>query len=154
MPPARGILLGVAFIATLGASLVELPSPEVVQPARAGAAPAAVTATAPEPEPAPAWRERFESQAADSFAPRNWQPPPAPVKVEAPKAPPLPFRYLGKLLEEGGIIVFLGQGARTHLLRKGDVLADYRVEEITPAEMSFVYLPLEEKQRLTFGSAD
>ena len=51
-------------------------------------------------------------------------------------------------------MVFVDQGARTHLLRKGDVLADYKVEQITPAEMTLVYLPLNEKQRLTFGSAN
>jgi hypothetical protein len=63
----------------------------------------------------------------------------------------LPFRYLGKLLEEDAVMVFLAQGARTHLAHKGDVLMDYKVEEITPARMTLVYLPLNEKQYLTFG---
>jgi hypothetical protein len=49
-------------------------------------------------------------------------------------------------------MVFLAQGARTHLAHKGDVLMDYKVEEITPARMTLVYLPLNEKQYLTFGS--
>jgi hypothetical protein len=98
-------------------------------------------------------RGRFESPQVDVFASRSWQPPPPPPpKAQAPTAPPLPFLYLGKVLEEGAVMVFLAQGARTFLAHKGDVLLDYKVEEITPARMTLVYLPLNEKQYLTFGS--
>jgi hypothetical protein len=58
------------------------------------------------------------------------------------------------VLEGGEVLAFLGQGTRTYLLRRGDVLAEYKIEDITPAEMTFVYLPLNEKQHLTFGSAN
>jgi hypothetical protein len=34
------------------------------------------------------------------------------------------------------------------------VLSGYRVDDITPLEMTLVYLPLNEKQRLIFGSAN
>ena len=162
MPPLPKVLLAVALVVTIVASLGDLSTPDAVSPqtattASAGAAVAplrqapAVLAAAP-------LRRRFESgaQVADLFASRDWQPPPAspPRKVEAPRAPPLPFQYLGKLLEEGAVVAFVSQGALNHLLRSGDLVADYRVEQITPAEMTFVYLPLNEKQRLTFGSAN
>lgn len=162
MLPLRKVLLAVALAATVGLSLFDLPG-AVPEPAES------VSAKPPVPSPvvvtrqpvvlqsAQPLRTRFDPTAPDLFAPRNWQPPPArssPAVVTRPQAPPLPFRYLGKVLDSGEIMVFVDQGARTHLLRKGDVLADYKVEQITPAEMTLVYLPLNEKQRLTFGSAN
>jgi len=159
---SRRILLGIALAATFAAAFIDWPAPgetsaapQARAAATASAPPAATVAavtTAAETEPPPL-RERFETQAADAFAPKSWQPPPPPPpKPEAPKAPPLPFKYLGKVMQEGEVMAFLGHGARTHLARAGDVLADYRIEDITPAEMTLVYLPLNEKQRLTFGS--
>ena len=98
---------------------------------------------------------RFVAKPVNLFASRSWQPPPPPApKAEAPRAPALPFRFLGKLLQDADVTVFVSQGTVTHLLRKGDVLANYRVDDITPLEMTFVYLPLNEKQSLTFGSAN
>jgi hypothetical protein len=164
---SRRILLGIALAATFAAAFIDWPAPEAAPQARAGttsAVPPAPAATATvaavttfvEPAPAdnaPPLRERFDAQAADAFAPRNWQPPPPPPpKPEPPKAPPLPFKYLGKVMQEGEVMAFLGHGARTHLARAGDILADYRIEDITSAGMTLVYLPLNEKQRLTFGS--
>lgn len=170
---SRRMILGIALAATFAAAFIDWPAPEAAPQARAGitsaaptarasttsAAPQATVAAVTTPvEPAPAenappLRERFETQAADAFAPKSWQPPPPPPpKPEPPKAPPLPFRYLGKVMEGGEVMAFLGHGARTHLARAGDILADYRIEDITPAAMTLVYLPLNEKQRLTFGS--
>lgn len=167
---SRRTFLGIALAATFAAAFIDWPAPEaapqaragttsVAPQARAGITSAAPTARAdaisavPAENESPPLRERFETQAADAFAPKSWQPPPPPPpKPEAPKAPPLPFRYLGKVMQEGEVMAFLGHGARTHLARAGDILADYRIEDITPAEMTLVYLPLNEKQRLTFGS--
>jgi hypothetical protein len=69
-----------------------------------------------------------------------------------PSAPPLPFTYLGKMQDGATVTVFVSQGGRNHVLHNGDTLAGYRVESITAADMTFVYLSLNEKQRLTFGS--
>jgi len=163
---SRRMLLGIALAATCAAAFIDWPvsgetsaAPQA-RAAAVSAAPAETAAAVTTPaEPAPAenapppLRERFETQAADAFAPKSWQPPPPPPpKPGPPKAPPLPFRYLGKVMQEGEVMAFLGHGARTHLARTGDILADYRIEDITPAEMTLVYLPLNEKQRLTFGS--
>lgn len=162
MPPMRKIVLAVALAATIVASVVELPALDVAPPGKAGVPAAAVAGAAAPPiaavsEAAPVARFDVQTSAADLFAARSWQPPPPPAppasRAEAPKAPPLPFIYLGKVLEDGAVMAFVGQGARTHLLRRGDVVADYKVEQITPADITFVYLPLNEKQRLTFGSA-
>ncbi|MBT9460155.1 MAG: hypothetical protein IV084_00660 [Rugosibacter sp.] len=163
----RNLVLGIALVATIVASVVDFPASDTTDPTqqktvgsairRGAPAVAETTSTSklPAAEAQHSLREQYATQADDLFAPHSWQPPPPPPpKPPAPKAPPLPFRYLGKVLEGSDILAFLGQGTRTHLLRRGDVLAEYKIDEITPTEITFVYLPLNEKQHLTFGSAN
>jgi len=153
MLPLRNWVLMAVLAATVAASLIDFDSPEVASPKAAGAARVATPAAS---DAAPVAHARFEKQSIDAFAPLSWQPPPprfAAQNVGAPKAPPLPFRYLGKVMEQGAVVAFLAQDARTHVAHKGDVLLDYRIEDITPAQMTLVYLPLNEKQTLIFGSA-
>lgn len=101
---------------------------------------------------------RMDPQAAgDPFAARSWQPvppPPPPTPAVTLRAPALPYRYLGRMEEAGGIVVFLAEGndRRPRIVRQGDLLPDYRVDEITPQGMRLTYLPLNETQRLLFGS--
>ena len=168
MVPLRKAGLALALLATIGASVVEFETPESVAPQPAGSA-LVQSARAPTPASAPAdavkpvaladglSRAPFVPQTADLFAVHSWQPPPARAPKADPPPPPaapaLPFRYLGKVLDQGQVIAFVAQDSRTHLLRSGDLVADYRVIEITPSDMSFMYLPLNQRQRLTFGSA-
>lgn len=157
MAATRNWILAAAFVATCIASVMDLPGSEPVTSEPAQTRP--VVASAPvKPASAPAAlpaRAHYKSQPSTLFAAHSWQPaPPPPQQAPAPKAPPLPFRYLGKALDGSEITVFVEQGALTHLLHRGEVVGSYRVETITPAEMSFVYLPLNEKQRLIFGSAN
>lgn len=157
MLPLRNLVLMAVLAATVAVSLIDFQSSEVVAPPKGTVMGLAPAATAPAVVVAPLAQARFQTQDADVFAPRNWQPPPprpVPQTVAEPKAPPLPFRFLGKVMEEGAVVAFIAQDARTYLAHKGDVLLDYRVEEVTPAQMIFVYLPLNEKQTLTFGSAN
>ncbi len=89
------------------------------------------------------------------FAQVDWRPkPPPPPKpvAQRPVAPGLPFRYLGKVIDGDKVTAFLGEGPRTHMLRTGDVLANYRVEEVTASGITLVYLPLNETQELNFGT--
>lgn len=73
-------------------------------------------------------------------------PPPPPV------APPLPFTYMGVLKEGGSTVVFVVSGERLHSVRVGDVIdGTYRVEAIGSEEVTFVYLPMNEKQTLRIG---
>jgi hypothetical protein len=74
------------------------------------------------------------------------------VRAVVPKAPPLPFVYMGKMLDGKAVTAFVSMGGQTHLLHGGDTLREYRVEAISAKEITFVYLPLNEKQRLSFGS--
>ncbi len=163
MLPLRQLVLAAALVATLAASFVDFsalqPEPEAV-----GTMLPVVAFKAPPPQPPAAAassplpkqsRARFEPEPSALFAAHSWQPPPPPApKAAPPTAPALPFRYLGKVQDNGQITVFLAQSARTHVLKKGDTLPGYKVEDITMAQMTFVYLPLNEKQTLIFGSAN
>jgi len=138
-----------------------------VRPApRPGVAPAPMPAPPPGPGAAltaPPTRmgdERLAAPRSPVMGVRDWRPPPPPpppvvAAVEAPRAPPLPFRYLGRLDDERGTQVFLSEGnqPRAHVVRVGDRLRDYQVESIGPQGMALIYLPLNQKQQLLFGSA-
>ncbi len=93
----------------------------------------------------------------DAFAVRSWLPP-KPVRSgppPKPEAPPLPFTYTGKLVEEGKpTLVFLTKQNDNYVVRAGDVLENaYRVEEVGSETMTLSYLPLNVRQTLSIGNA-
>lgn len=97
----------------------------------------------------------------DPFAGKSWYvppppPPPQPAQ-EAPRptAPPLPFGYMGRMQEEDGqAVVYLTQGKRAYSVSEGDTIdGTYRVEGISPTQVTLVYLPLNIKQKLNTGGA-
>lgn len=69
----------------------------------------------------------------------------APAK---PAAPPLPFQYFGKLIENGKLEVFVMRGQDLLSLAPGLNLGDYRVDQVTERSISFTYLPMKTKQTL------
>jgi hypothetical protein len=167
----RHLVLGAVFVLTLAASVFDLPwqkTDSAQEPAEmpkatvrnADGAPAA--SGRPDSQvPAPATAAtpgaaRMHHTKGNLFAAHSWLPPvvkpPPPLPPPPPRAPALPFAYLGKMQDGAAMTVFVSQGARNLVLRSGDTLPQYRVESITPTDMTFVYLPLGEKQRLTFGS--
>jgi len=83
--------------------------------------------------------------APKSFAPQQAQQAAAPAK---PEAPALPFRYLGKLIEDGKLSVFLANGGESLTVTAGSRIGDYRVDKVTESEVQFTYLPLKTKQSL------
>ncbi len=98
---------------------------------------------------------RFAAAAGDLFATRSWQPPPPPAPPPPkPMAPPLPFKYAGKLLGEEAIRVFLTQGNTTTLVKQGDRLGDYDIERVTTSSVVLLYRPLQQQQTLNFGGYD
>lgn len=88
--------------------------------------------------------------AANLFRAQSWQPPPPPpAPPEKPKAPPLPFTYLGHLVEDKGIALFLGRQQRTLIVRAGDVIdGTHRVDAVSAQRAVFTYLPLDIQQPL------
>jgi hypothetical protein len=94
----------------------------------------------------------------DAFPPRDWRPPPPPVKPApraAPSVPPFPFQVFGKKLEDGVWQVFLARGNQIVVVKSSDTIDNvYRVEEIRPPVMTITYLPLQQRQSLQIGGAE
>ncbi|QEY65031.1 secretion system X translation initiation factor [Metapseudomonas lalkuanensis] len=122
--------------------------PEAAAPVSAAVAPAVAEVLVP---------------AADLFAVQSWYvapppptamasaPPPPPPK---PTAPPLPFKFIGKLDDRQHLQVFLLRGEQVLVVREGDLIdKTYKVQRIDAERMTLVYLPLDVAQSLDVGSA-
>ena len=91
----------------------------------------------------------------DLLAARSWIVPPPPPPVVAPKAPPLPFKLVGRLIENNQQVVFLATQDRNYIAREGAKLDNnYLVERIEPGRMTLIYLPLDERQILNLGAVN
>ncbi len=103
----------------------------------------------------------------DPFAPRGWQAPPPPPPQQAvvatqPSAPPiptgpppLPFRFVGRMNDEGQQVVYLSRGDQALVARDGETLeGTYKVLGIEPRRIQFEYLPTGEKQELALTATD
>jgi hypothetical protein len=104
--------------------------------------------------PARHWKEE---SATDPFQTIAWYVPPRPqtAKPTRPQAPPVPYKYFGKMMEGGVPQAFLYQGDRVIVAKVGDVLANnYRVESIAPENVSFTYLPLGSRQVVLLGEPE
>jgi len=105
------------------------------------------------------------SPVADLFSSRSWKPAatlatvteqPLSVTspVQAPTAPEVPFQFVGRLHDSRDLQVFLQEGEKLYVVRKGDVIDEnWRVEGISDVELSFVYLPLHVSRTLSVGSS-
>lgn len=100
--------------------------------------------------------------AGSLFGPRSWEAPAprprvaAPVPPVPPQAPPLPFVYLGKWIEQGRTIVYLtlqGKG-QNFMVRGGETLiGTYQVEAVEETRVILTYLPLNMRQTLPLGAS-
>ena len=105
----------------------------------------------------------------DPFAPRNWQAPPPPeLKViPVPAAagpvvplapvgpPPLPFKFMGRMNDDGKQVLYLSMGDKMLVARNGDTVeGSYKVLGIEPQQIEFEYLPTGDKQTLTITATD
>lgn len=105
---------------------------------------------------------------ADPFAPRGWQAPPppepkivpvvaaAPVVPLAPVGPPpLPFKFMGRMNDDGKQVLYLSLGDKILVARNGDTVeGSYKVLGIDAQQIEFEYLPTGEKQTLAFPATD
>lgn len=110
------------------------------------------------PRQPPAAPSKGERAARELFAVASWAPPPPKAAVVVaqkpppPTAPPLPFRYVGKKLEEGRWEVYLERGEQLLIAREGETLAgQYAVKSIAPTTLTLVYLPLQQTQTISIG---
>lgn len=105
--------------------------------------------------------ERFGEGGQGLFARQDWTPPPPPPSnvppppPPPPVAPPLPFRYIGKSLQDGVWEIYLARNDRTYLVRDGTTIdGAYRVDAIRPPTLTLTYLPLDQVQQLNIGVFD
>ena len=171
MTPARRTLLLVGLLAA-SASLVawdRTRAPKTVvseatarKAASTTGAPIIATATPSGTTSLPMPRERsdYRDEGVDAFPSLLPPPPPKPVATalpaEAPRptAPALPFTVIGKKLEGSEWEVYLARGDQTYIAKQGGELAgDYRVDAISPTQITLIYLPLNEKQTLQTGAS-
>ncbi|MFN3752345.1 MAG: hypothetical protein ACK4SR_13385 [Thiobacillus sp.] len=142
--------LALALAATLAAVLwpVREDTVAVVEPTERPAGPAAdARVVAPAPPPSGAAARMAEMQ-GNLFPAQTWAPPPPPPPKPPPPAPPspppLPFKYLGRWIDDGKLTLFLAQGEQPVPVRPGQVLSGtWRVDAITERQVQFTYLPLD-----------
>lgn len=104
--------------------------------------------------------------ASDPFARRSFAPPapaasPAPGETVAsasapaprPSAPPLPFTYVGKMIEDGTLKVFVARGEKSYTLSAGLSIDQYRVDKVSDSQVTFTYLPMKARQTLDIAPA-
>jgi len=94
-----------------------------------------------------------EDAKVDPFAPRNFGSAAAPqtngpAAVARREAPALPFRYIGKMIDNGQLAVFLQKGDESFSVMAGERVGDYRIDSISENEIRFTYLPMKTKQTL------
>jgi hypothetical protein len=97
--------------------------------------------------------EQENRPAVDPFARRSFAPQQqaadAPASPAKRAAPPLPFRYVGKAIEDGKLAVFLQRGEDSYSVQRGQKLDnEYRVDQVSETKVVFTYLPLKAKQTL------
>ncbi len=100
-----------------------------------------------------------EKPDGEIFGSHSWTPPPPPPAKPPPPppptAPPLPFTYLGKKMEDGTWEVYLARGEHTLIVQAQSIIENtYRVDSIKPPTLSLTYLPLGEVQTLAIGGTD
>ena len=161
----RRLVLGAALVSTLAAAGwfagEDTPPAEVVQavkpkplPPRAPAAKLSLDLSMLDHRKARAAAERSVD---DVFTAQTWVVPPrAPREAPPPppSAPPFPYIFVGKIIQDGVPTVFLARQENNYVVKAGDALeSDYRVEEINGSVMTMTYLPLNMKQSFSIGEA-
>jgi len=104
---------------------------------------------------------RYSENHNNAFSNQSWHKKPkapaltktkeAPVAIE-PQAPPLPFTYLGRMLDGEKITFFLSSNHKNHIIEIGDTIdGTYRINELNSTGLQITYLPLNISQTLPIG---
>jgi len=99
-------------------------------------------------------RPNKEETVPDLFAPPVPSAPPATAaQPAAPSIPPLPFRYLAKVVDGRTTQVFVAQGDEPHAIHKGETIDGlYKVERVTESAVTFKHLPSGTRQTLPISA--
>jgi hypothetical protein len=112
-----------------------------------------------------------DDELGNVFAKQSWQPEaprkPMPAQQEPaqaaapPKsagpagAPPLPFLFMGRFVDEGKAAFFLQLDGRNIVAHAGDKIDDsYVLDSVGADALHFIYLPLNQKQSLVVGDTN
>jgi hypothetical protein len=104
------------------------------------------------------------------FASNSWYTPPPPppppaappppsaeqlAALNTPKAPPLPYSYIGSYSPDGSKpVYFLTQGDRVFNVRVGDTLDNtYTIDSFSNGQLLMTYKPLNIQQQLSVGGS-
>jgi hypothetical protein len=97
-------------------------------------------------------RPQAAPPSGDPFAARSFGAPAAAQAAAAPakpEAPELPFRYMGKVIEDGKLEILLLRGDEHYSVAAGQKIDDeYRLDKVTTSSLTFTYLPMKKKQTL------
>lgn len=169
--PLRRWLLAVALAATVaaagwvggnqeGSRIAELDPGENARPAAAERRSDAADPAAQEAEvDLEKLKQRDVTRKFGEMFPANrWDPPappPSARRPEPPRAPPLPFRFFGRMIDNGTTVVFLDRQDDVYAVKAGDTIAGaYRIEEINGTEVVLTYLPLKQRQSLRISTIE
>lgn len=149
----RWSVLCTAFAGTVGAILYPVDEDIHLLPSSrfAMVRPVAQAPAAPRLMERQAEQREWIASDENPFAPRLWQA--LPAQSEAPRtvvpvatggvtppapALPLPYVFLGQMMNEGSRVVYLGRGDQLLLAHSGDILeGTYKVVEIGSSQMEF-----------------
>ncbi|MBJ7309622.1 hypothetical protein ACFOLJ_13325 [Rugamonas sp. CCM 8940] len=111
-----------------------------------------------------------EEELGNVFAKQSWQPEApkkpipaqseqtaaAPAKPAGPAgAPPLPFLFMGRFVDEGKTAFFLQLDGRNIVAHAGDKIDErYVLDSVGADALHFIYLPLNQKQSLVVGDTN
>ena len=97
-------------------------------------------------------RPAAEAPASDPFAVRSFGAPAAAQTAAAParpEAPELPFRYMGKVIEDGKLEILLLRGEEHFAVAAGQKVGEeYRLDKVGASSLTFTYLPMKKKQTM------
>lgn len=106
----------------------------------------------------PAPQPQAETPIVDLFAPAIAAPVPELATLDQtmprPQAPPLPFRFIGRIADDTGTRFFLEADDILYAVKVGDVFAEqYQLTRDESGKLSLRYLPLNITQTMTYGEA-
>jgi Cohesin domain len=153
----RKLLLFGALAGVVGFLLLDRSAPSAPEAAivKADSAPAPKSASA-DPLQLPDQRSLARSR-GELFSAPPPPPPPKPAEPPAPApvvAPPVPYRFAGKVLKGGEEEILVSKGEFVFPVKAGDTLDGmYKIESIGNSSIELVYLPLGTRDRIMVSSA-
>lgn len=168
-PWHQRVLVGAAAVAIFLAAASD--ERQQAEPRQAHASAPPRTEAAPPPQPAlrielerlgqPDSEAAADADVGNAFSAISWYvppppPPPPPPRKPAPPppptAPPLPYSYLGRYVEDGKLVILLVRSERIYTVSEGEVIENtYRVERLSRGWLELTYLPLNIRQTLATG---